>query len=674
MLMQKQAAVVSVNETYLSDCIAHHSMLDPTQKQYGVIRAPNSKGVAPAATGTATKDPKSLLLPDEGALANPCRVSPTSTALTTSINAENSKHTGPATIDTIRGPDSDITVTTHSMSDEVHSMVPSGKRGGTMSTTSPDPGLHRLVHCGLSQMAERGRPANFERPKGIVQPRQLVPPSPSGNYPDRDGYGDSSGYNPQHIVDTDAGAKRNESQHVELRHADKNHGDPHSPETQDANVSHERSDQAESHDAKHDRTQYDDALTAAIAEAKTLGNVVGDLSVVASETNLHQPLDLEDEDSHEEQLVNNDSSGGEETSDEEPQPRTKKQRKKWQENFQCMQKHDGSNRDTNPNARTIEVLEQMGHYYDRIDDHWRTIAYRKAVATLRKQTTKVTTKEEALQLPFIGDRLAEKIQEIVWTNKLRRLDNTLLDPSDQVLQLFMQIYGVGLSQASRWVNAGFKTLDDLRNNVKLTENQKIGLAHFDDFRARIPRQEVQQHGDIVSQALQEIDPAFEATIGGSYRRGARDSGDIDLIITKPDANLAFIRTVVLDQLVPMLFEKGFLKAALAKTHPETGTKWHGASALPSSNVWRRIDFLLVPWDQLGAALIYFTGNDIFNRSIRLLASKKGMRLNQRGLYRNVMRGKGREKITEGELVEGKSEKKIFEILGVPWRPPEHRIC
>jgi DNA polymerase IV len=84
--------------------------------------------------------------------------------------------------------------------------------------------------------------------------------------------------------------------------------------------------------------------------------------------------------------------------------------------------------------------------------------------------------------------------------------------------------------------------------------------------------------------------------------------------------------------------------------------------------------LLVPEEEMGAALIYFTGNDIFNRSMRLLASKKGMRLNQRGLYADVMRGKNREKITEGTLLEGKSEKKIFEILGVPWRAPTERIC
>lgn len=81
-----------------------------------------------------------------------------------------------------------------------------------------------------------------------------------------------------------------------------------------------------------------------------------------------------------------------------------------------------------------------------------------------------------------------------------------------------------------------------------------------------------------------------------------------------------------------------------------------------------------PETEYGAALLYFTGNDIFNRSIRLLASKRKMRLNQRGLYKNVIRGDNREKLTQGQLVEGKSEKRIFEILGVQWREPHERWC
>jgi DNA polymerase IV len=51
-----------------------------------------------------------------------------------------------------------------------------------------------------------------------------------------------------------------------------------------------------------------------------------------------------------------------------------------------------------------------------------------------------------------------------------------------------------------------------------------------------------------------------------------------------------------------------------------------------------------------------------------------MRLNQHGLFKDVIEGKGRVKITEGELVEAHNELMIFEIPGVPYRPPEHRNC
>ena len=151
---------------------------------------------------------------------------------------------------------------------------------------------------------------------------------------------------------------------------------------------------------------------------------------------------------------------------------------------------------------------------------------------------------------------------------------------------------------------------------------------------RIPRAEVAKHGEIVQTALQDLEPAFQVTIGGSYRRGSKDSGDIDFIITCPEAGIDRVRTVVVNQLVPKLFSQGFLKAALAATSGD-GTKWHGACCLPGQTVWRRIDFLLVPWMEMGAALIYFTGNDIFNRSLRLLASTKGFRLNRRARWWRV---------------------------------------
>ena len=339
-----------------------------------------------------------------------------------------------------------------------------------------------------------------------------------------------------------------------------------------------------------------------------------------------------------------------------------------------MQKHDGLDNGGNPNRRTIEILQQMADYYDRTKDHWRLTAYRRAIAALRKQKHKIMTEAEAYAIPFIGQRLAAKIEEIVWTDRLRRLDNAKLEPNDEVLQLFLGIYGVGIAQASAWIDQGFRTIEQLTEKAHLTKNQKIGIAHYRDFSTRIPRSEMDKHGKFVREAIAKVDQTIEVTIGGSYRRGAADSGDIDFIITKPDSPIENLRTIINDTVIPRLFAANYLQAALAVTAKEDGSKWHGAACLPGAKIWRRIDLLLVPWDELGAAMIYFTGNDIFNRSIRLLASKKGMRLNQRGLWRDVMRGKNRERITQGSLVEGKSERRIFELLGVPWRPPEHRIC
>ncbi|KAK3720418.1 hypothetical protein LTR37_003830 [Vermiconidia calcicola] len=395
----------------------------------------------------------------------------------------------------------------------------------------------------------------------------------------------------------------------------------------------------------------------------------------------HVPLDNDDE-----PTSRPTSSDGPGTEDEEQQQSTgltlmKKKKTKMQriqDRFQCMGKHTGSKTET-PNAATIAILQQMADYYGQIGDEWRLRAYRKAIATLRNHPTKVWTKGEALGLPQIGDRLATKIEEIAFTNRLRRLENAQAEPDDQILQTFMQVYGAGFAQASKWVNAGYTTLDELLQKAQLTGIQRIGLEHYEDFNSRIPRVEVEQHGEVVRNTLLKIDPAFEVIVGGSYRRGSDTSGDIDCIITRPDTGIAHIRQVVLDQLVPKLVERKFLVAELAATSREDGSKWHGASQLLSDpkavpRPWRRLDFLLVPSEELGAALIYFTGNDIFNRSLRLLAGTRGMRLNQRGLYKDVIRGKGREKLSEGTLVEGKDEKKIFEILGVPWRPPEHRIC
>ncbi|RDL41912.1 uncharacterized protein BP5553_01891 [Venustampulla echinocandica] len=349
-----------------------------------------------------------------------------------------------------------------------------------------------------------------------------------------------------------------------------------------------------------------------------------------------------------------------------------------QENFSCMTGGTGTSSKSNPNAATIESFKELASYYERIRDPWRPMAYRRAVTALRKQTKKVVSKDEALLIPYVGESIAEKIQEIAIKGHLRKLDYAKLEPNDLILQTFTKIYGVGLTQAYKWIQQGYKTLDDIKSHVRLNDNQRIGIDHYDDFNTRIPQDQMTSLGEIVKKAVAGIDADVEVIIGGSYRRGATSSGDIDFILSKPGTQSSSDLLPFLNTLVTHLTETGFLAAALAvprscSSASDSGSKWHGVCVLPGNPIWRRIDFLLVPEPEMGAALLYFTGDDIFNRSMRLLASKRGMRLNQRGLYKDVLRGPGRVKITDGSLVEGRDERKIFEVLGVPWRPPEQRI-
>jgi len=54
-------------------------------------------------------------------------------------------------------------------------------------------------------------------------------------------------------------------------------------------------------------------------------------------------------------------------------------------------------------------------------------------------------------------------------------------------------------------------------------------------------------------------------------------------------------------------------------------------------IHRRIDIKIYPPDQFGSAVLYFTGSAHFNRSMRLLARKKGYSLSDHGIKPSIHR-------------------------------------
>lgn len=315
----------------------------------------------------------------------------------------------------------------------------------------------------------------------------------------------------------------------------------------------------------------------------------------------------EPDDKHSDDTSQSDSEG------KRPAKRLKKSKAskpRLEDNFACS-RGGTVDKTGGPNARTIAVLQQMLDYYINTNDHWRIYSYRKGINTLSMQPEKVTSAEDAILLPYIGPRLSSKIEEIVKTDRLQRLEHAQNDPMSQVLQLFLGIYGVGLSIANQWIAQGFRTLNDLLRHAALTPNQRVGIEHYQDLNMRIPRAEVKALGDHVKDEAARIDKDVELLIGGSYRRGADSSGDIDFIITKAGTKSSEELTPFLDVLVTNLTKKGFLTAELASHNSRgssrqkdgDGSKWHGCCVLPlvhgsegddgRHRPWRRIDFLLV---------------------------------------------------------------------------------
>src|ERR1700744_1888922 len=122
--------------------------------------------------------------------------------------------------------------------------------------------------------------------------------------------------------------------------------------------------------------------------------------------NMAQPIDESESD---------EASPQKSGHDELEESRFAKRQRLYQDSYTCMHKNDGTASTGNPNARTIEMLDEMAKYYERIPDNWRTTAYRKAISALKKHPAHIATREEALKINGIGERLATKIEEIAFS-------------------------------------------------------------------------------------------------------------------------------------------------------------------------------------------------------------------------------------------------------------------
>jgi len=270
---------------------------------------------------------------------------------------------------------------------------------------------------------------------------------------------------------------------------------------------------------------------------------------------------------------------------------------------------------------------------------------------LRDPARKVT------DIPGIGKGLAQVLAEIVERQSCERRD-ALLEKFPPGALEFLKIQGLGpKSIALIFEHFQAKTIDDLerlckeqklrdlpRMGAKLEEKVLRSIAQYRQRTGRYLLSYVEGIAEELIETLRQV-PGVEAiTPAGSLRRGRETAGDLDLLVTGPEAVNVLERFIAYPRVEEVL-GRGENKAS-AKV---------GREGL-------QVDVRALKPESFGAAMQYFTGSKDHNVAIRTRAVKMGLKLSEYGLFR----------VEDDTKVAGETEEGVYEALGLAWIPPELR--
>lgn len=322
------------------------------------------------------------------------------------------------------------------------------------------------------------------------------------------------------------------------------------------------------------------------------------------------------------------------------------------------------------NADVAAVLEELADLLEiRGANPFRVRAYRSAARTVESLTRRLTEMVEAgeplTDLPGIGKEMERHLLELLERGSLRMLEELWEEIPRSVVQL-VRLGGLGPRKARQlWDELKVESIEMLEAEILAGRVQ--ALAGFGERSARKLLEAIEAHrsqGRRFPRA--EVEPLVEALVAyvarapgveavevaGSYRRQRETVGDLDLL-ARSDA----------DGAAAVAHFAAFPGAVRVEAAGDT----KGSLVLRSG---LQVDLRVVPSDSFGAALHYFTGSKEHNVRVRALGVKRGLRVNEWGVFRSPRGGRPGEGF--GERVGGATEEEVFGAVGLPWIPPELR--
>jgi DNA polymerase (family 10) len=313
------------------------------------------------------------------------------------------------------------------------------------------------------------------------------------------------------------------------------------------------------------------------------------------------------------------------------------------------------------NQSISEVLHQIGEYLAMQQVQFKPRAFEKAAETvgaLTEEVSKIYASggiKKLKEIPSVGQSIAEIIEELIKTGRSTEYEK-LKKATPVRLDELARVEGLGPKSIQKlYRELGVRNLKDLEAAAK---KGKIGA--LEGFGAKSEEKILKGIGFAKSSGtrfitglmlpqIHEIETQLagvagvtKVTVAGSARRRRDTIGDIDILAVSSKPAAVMNHFVSKTPGVMTVIAHGVTKSSI--------------KIKPGIN----IDLRIVPAESYGAALNYFTGSKDHNVAIRARAIKKGLKLNEYGLFKGARR------------VAGRTEEEIYKALGMAYVEPELR--
>jgi DNA polymerase (family X) len=316
------------------------------------------------------------------------------------------------------------------------------------------------------------------------------------------------------------------------------------------------------------------------------------------------------------------------------------------------------------NSDVAKAMRDLGFLTEMTEEdpnvQFRARAYYRAadtIASLSENVTDIYDKHGVnglLEIPSVGKAIASKIEEYLKGGKMHHLEELKAKVPINIDELY-GIEGMGPKTIKMlYDKLQIKNLADLEKAAtegklktlpgfteKKVQDIFKQIEFFKRGKGRLIIGEVYPLVKQIEKRLQHIAGVKNAAAAGSIRRMKETIGDIDYLVAASDPKQVidfFVKMPEVQEILGMGQAKAFVKLA------------SGIDA----------DLLVVPEESWGSALQYFTGSKEHSVQLRKIATSKGLRLNEWGVFKGDKR------------VAGATEEEVYKILGLQWIPPEMR--